>query len=225
MFLRSFVTSLVVSAAVAAPASAQVKLTLPLEPCYVVAQESQRQAITIAASGFTPFNNVTVLLDEIFQTSTQVLLGGNIEGTVPAPFVDRGTRPFTLRLFEAEKPDNAVVASSLVTRISVDQTPRSASTGQRVRFRGRGFMAAGAPVYAHYVFAGKVRRSVRLSTPTGPCGGFSVRRKQFPFKSPQVGKWTIQFDQHPQYDPKAAVRVPITIRVARMAKPASARAR
>ena len=99
-----------------------------------------------------------------------------------------------------------------------------------MRFKGRGFMTPGAPVYAHYVFAGKVRKSVRLGLPKGPCGTFNFKRQQFPFKkSPRRGKWTIQFDQHPRYDPKAAVRVRMTIRVRTTTKqgprPESARAR
>ena len=85
-----------------------------------------------------------------------------------------------------------------------------------MRFRGRGFTDPTRPVYAHYVFAGKSQKTIRLGLPTGDCGLFSVKRKQFPFKkSPQVGVWTIQFDQEPHYDPKAAVRVPLTIRSAR----------
>jgi hypothetical protein len=89
----------------------------------------------------------------------------------------------------------------------------------RVRFRGRGFTAA-APVYAHYVFAGRSRRTVRLGMPTGACGQFSVRRRQFPFRrTPRVGVWTIQFDQQERYDPRAAVRFPLTVKVRRTIKP------
>jgi hypothetical protein len=115
----------------------------------------------------------------------------------------------------------------MVTRLSVEQSPSSASTRQRVRFKGRGFMDFTKPIYAHYVFAGKVRSSVRLGLPKGPCGSFNVRRKQFPFKkkSPDRGKWTIQFDQNSYYDANAAVRVPLTIRVRKMVKPRQPQAR
>jgi hypothetical protein len=108
--------------------------------------------------------------------------------------------------------------------------PAKASTRERVRFRGRGFTmrAPGlipdttvpAPVYAHYVFAGKSRKTVRIGTPTDDCGLISSKRRQFPFKkSPQVGVWTIQFDQEAVYNPKAAIRVPLTIRVRKAIKP------
>ncbi len=215
MFLRTTVSTLLLAAALAAPAAAQTGLVQPLDPCYVVAQPDQRQLIEVKAAGFTPFSFVDVLLDDTQQTQVQVMLDGTIAGQLQAPYVEAGTRPFTLRLSEVNKPENTLVARSLVTRLSVQQSPQSASTGQRVRFKGRGFTTdLTKPVYAHYVFAGKVRKSVRLGLPQGPCGTFNVRRKQFPFKkSPQTGVWTIQFDQNPLYDPKAAVRVPMKIRV------------
>ena len=40
-----------------------------------------------------------------------------------------------------------------------------------------------------------------------------------------MGVWTIQFDQEPSYDPKAAVRVPLTVKVTQAIKPKRARAR
>jgi len=62
--------------------------------------------------------------------------------------------------------------------------------------------------------------------PTGPCGLFSVKRKQFPFKnSPRRGVWTIQFDQERAYNVKAAVNYRLTVRVRKAVKPQRARAR
>ena len=85
-----------------------------------------------------------------------------------------------------------------------------------MRFRGRGFTDLTKPVYMHYVFAGRSKKTIEVGLPTGDCGLFSVRRKQFPFKkSPQVGVWTIQFDQSAKYDPKASPRVPLTVKVRR----------
>jgi len=74
------------------------------------------------------------------------------------------------------------------------------------------------------VFAGKSKKTTPIGLPTGDCGRFSVRRKQFPFKkSPQVGVWTIQFDQSPKYDPQDSPRVHLTIKVRRKIRPTRAR--
>ncbi len=73
-----------------------------------------------------------------------------------------------------------------------------------MRFRGRGFTDPTTAIYAHYVFAGRSQKTVRIGMPEGDCGLFSVKRRQFPFKkSPRIGVWTIQFDQEKVYNPKA----------------------
>ncbi|MBE2316763.1 hypothetical protein DVA67_012335 [Solirubrobacter sp. CPCC 204708] len=218
MLLRSTIVGIAAAVLAAAPAFAQPQLVEPLKPCYVVAQENQRELVTVHAAGFTALSRVDIFLDDVLQDQPSALIDGHVKGTVRAPFEEEGTRPFTLRIAEHGAPANTVTATTMVTRLAVEQTPQRASTAQRVRFEGRGFLTLTTPVYAHYVFAGKARKTVRLGLPKGPCGTFSVRRKQFPFKrSPSEGRWTIQFDQHPQYDPKAAVRVPMTIRVRRTA--------
>ncbi len=178
------------------------------------------------ASGFGPLSWVDVYLDSVQQTlKAQATLDGNVTGAIRAPFPEVPQRTFEVRLIQevaATDPPTtppAASATAQVTRLSVEQVPKQANTNRRVTFRGRGF-TQDLPVYAHYVYAGKSRKTVNLGKPTQPCGLFSVKRKQFPFKSrPQVGVWTIQFDQQPRYDPKAMVRVPLTIKVKRTIKP------
>lgn len=127
----------------------------------------------------------------------------------------------------ATEHDNTAISAARtakVTRLAVAQTPAAAATSERVRFRGRGFTDVTKPVYMHYVFAGRSKKTIQVGLPTGDCGLFSVRRKQFPFKkSPQVGVWAIQFDQSAKYDPKASPRVPLTVKVRRKIKPRPAR--
>ena len=82
-----------------------------------------------------------------------------------------------------------------------------------MRFKGRGFTAA-APVYAHYVFAAKVRKTVKLGAPQGPCGRVSVKRRQIPIRHAANGRWTLQVDNQPTYsaDPVSVlVRIFITV--------------
>jgi hypothetical protein len=225
MLLRALTLGVALAALTAAPASAAPTLE-PLNPCYVAATESQREFVTVKGRGFTPLETVDVYLDNILQPDAPPAnYDTTIEGSIQAPFIEEGQRVFSLRLTERDNAFNTVTATAKVTRLSVEQKPERARTKDRVRFRGRGFMEPGH-VYAHYVFAGKSRRTVRMGMPRGDCGVFSVRRRQFPFKkSPRVGEWTIWFDQVPHYDPQAAVRVPLTIRVRPRIKPERVRAR
>jgi hypothetical protein len=232
MLLRTLLLTAAFAAIGAAPAAALPQLQ-PLKPCYVAAQEDQREFVVVNGLNFTPFAYVDIFLDDTLQPTPvapepepQATFDGTLAGSVQAPFTDSGQRQFTLRVSERANSNNTASAVAKVTRLSVEQLPAKASTRERVRFRGRGFTnrvpgpvpdtTVPAPVYAHYVFAGKSRKTVRIGTPTGDCGLISSKRQQFPFKkSPQVGVWTIQFDQEAVYNPKAAIRVPLTIRVRR----------
>lgn len=227
MLRRTIFLTAAALAATTAPAAAQVAppQLAPLKPCYVAATEEQREWIAISGTGFTPFAMVDVFVDGIQQITSpppQAGFDGSLAGSVRAPFIEEGQRTFTLRATEHDNLADSVMVSSKVTRLSVEQRPAAAATSDRVRFVGRGFTDLTKPVYAHYVFAGRSRKTVRIGLPTGDCGRFSVRRRQFTFKrSPQVGVWTIQFDQQPRYSAKASPRVPLTIRVRRTVKPQS----
>jgi hypothetical protein len=236
MLLRTLLLTAAFAALGAAPAAALPQLQ-PLKPCYVAAQEEQREFVVVNGLSFTPFAFVDIFVDDTLQPKPvppdpepRAAYDGTLTGSVKAPFIESGQRTFSLRVTESANMDNTTSVTSKVTRLSVEQVPARASTADRVRFRGRGFTnrvpgpvpdtTVPAPVYAHYVFAGKSRKTVRIGTPTGDCGLVSSKRKQFSFKkSPQVGVWTIQFDQEPVYNPKAAVRVPLTIKVRRALKP------
>ena len=226
MVFRALIVGAVIAALAAAPASAAPEMD-PLNRCYVAAQPTQREFVMVNARYFTPLATVDVYIDDILQSdpSPRAAFDSTLKGSVQAPFVEEGQRVFSLRLTERGKPENTVSAVSKVTRLSVEQKPERAATNDRVRFRGRGFMKP-APVYAHYVFAGRSRKTVRIGMPYGDCGLFSVRRRQFPFKrSPRIGVWTIWFDQERRYNPQASVRMPLEIRVRSRIKPERARAR
>jgi hypothetical protein len=228
MLLRATLLTVAFAALTAAPAHAGPVLN-PIKPCYVAATEDQRELVTIDGWNFTPFATVVVYVDDIdaqLNPPPQADFDGTLHGTVSAPYIDGLQRRFTVRVAEQANLNNNFAVSAMVTRLMVEQSPERASTKQKVRFRGRGFTELTKPVYAHYVFAGKARKTVRIGLPTGDCGLFSIKRKQFPFKnSPRVGLWTIQFDQEAKYDPKASPRVPLTIRVSRSVKRPRAQAR
>jgi hypothetical protein len=233
MLLRSTLLAAVVSALSAMPALAQ---TAPapfldgIKPCYVAAQESQREFVAVSGHNFTPFAYVDLYIDDIQQPGAgaqpQADVHGLLAGAVQAPFIEEGERTFMLRATEHDNPTVFATHPAKVTRLSVEQTPAAAATRDRVRFKGRGFTDLTRPVFMHYVFAGKSKKTINLGLPTGDCGLFSVKRKQFPFKkSPQVGVWTIQFDQSFKYDPKAQLRVPLTIKVKKTIRPRPAQGR
>jgi hypothetical protein len=233
MHLRPSLAAAVV-ALLAMPAAASAAdspaLTQALKKCYVAAAPGQTEPIDIHANGFMTFAPVDIFIDDTAATlppgSNQPTAdaNGELAGSVFAPYMASGQRFFTLRLTERSKdpaiPGPSVSARSKVTALSVTSSPvKPRNTSTRVRFRGRGFTEPLKLIYAHYVFNGRVRETVRIGKPFGDCGQFSVRRRQFPFKNPRLGAWTVQFDQEQAYNPKALVFTRLKIIVSR--KPGS----
>jgi hypothetical protein len=195
--------------------SARAATLDPLKPCYVSVDQSSREPVQVNAGGFAPGSSVAVAIDgENLQSGLAVLPDGTISGSVAAPFQAAGQRPFTLSVTEEGNPANTVAASSLVTALSLRVKPKRAAPRKRVRFIGRGF-TSGLPVFGHYVFGGKLRKTVRFGVPAGPCGTFDVKRRQIPVKKPRTGRWTLQADTARAYskDPETVfVRLAITVK-------------
>jgi hypothetical protein len=202
-------------ALVAAPvAQAAPVLRQPLKPCYVSAQPTDRQPVTVDAGGFDPFARVAVALDGAPAATWFANATGGLRRQLAAPWVATGERPFSLQLTESAAPASALALTSKVTALSVTLTPARARPSRRVRFAGRGFTAA-RPVFAHYVFGGRLRKTVRLTRPHGDCGTFSARARQIPIRHPRTGQWIVDFDQRRRYAgtlPPVRDRLLITVR-------------
>ena len=210
----------------AAPAAARAVPTIqPLKPCYVTAstaQGPQSEGFQVIAMGFTPNSKVDLTIDgapvdggAALQTDTAGTL--NLPNLVPAPFVESGSRTFTVTLTEQGNPVNTVSTTAKSTALGVTVTPASARPSQRIRFKGLGF-TQDKGIYAHYIHKGKVRKTVRMARRPRDCGGFSARRRQIPIDNPGLGNWIVQFDQSKRYfDPRVRdmvyVRLGIRIRL------------
>jgi hypothetical protein len=201
------------AAAFAAPQAAQAATIEPLAGCYRSVAETERELVRIRAAGFTPGAEVQVLLEGVLVTKVRALEHGDVMGTIEAPYQARGERLFTVTLAESDKPANTVSATSRVAALALRLKPRRAAPSRKVRFLGRGFID-GPEVFAHYVRAGKLRKTVSLGPPQGPCGRVDVRRRQIPVKRPKLGRWTLQVDNRPDYTPDT-VNVQVTINVRR----------
>ena len=194
--------ALALLALLAVPAAAQAATMQPLKACYVSASpdDAQREPVEVVAGGFT--SGAVVDVDVDGQPREAVAgLDGSVRVTAPAPYHPTGWREFNVTATERANPSNYVYAETLVTALELIVAPREARPRSKVRFRVRGF-TAGLPVYAHYLFEERERRTVRLGTPEPPCGSLKVRRRQFPMKRrPKIGEWTLQADHDVVYNP------------------------
>ena len=190
-------TALVLVIPAAPAAAAEIDA---LKRCYVSAgeQEPRRETIAVRGRGFTANSEIDIAIDGVVQASGRADAVGEFQADLKAPYQAEGERPFGIVVAERGNPANVATATSSVTALTVNLRPQRARPGRRVRFRGRGFTGEGA-VYAHYLYGGRVRRTVRIARPQGDCGTFTVRRRQIPVRRPRTGDWTLQVDQRRDY--------------------------
>jgi hypothetical protein len=190
----------------------------PLKPCYVSVKPSVREPVNLRAGGFTANATIDISINGVLQTGVPADAAGSVSGPgIVAPFEPTGSiAPFTVTLAEEGAPQNTVSASSKVAGLALTVRPRRARPSSRVRFRGLGFTAP-RPVWAHYLFHGRLRKTVRfVRRSRGDCGAFSVRARQIPVRRPHTGEWTLQVDQQRIYSAQPdSVYVRLGITVAR----------
>jgi hypothetical protein len=207
----SRMTTRLVGAALAAlallPATAQAAAIAPLKPCYISVTNppgsnppTLREPLDVAGSGFTAGSLVDLSFDGTVDRTVQADAAGNLPPQVLAsPYQAKGQGTFTLTAAERGNPANAVSAPSRKVALALSLKPKKAKPSRRIRFKGSGFTAQKA-VWAHYLYKGKVRKTVRLvKRIKNPCGTFSVKRKQIPIKRPKLGVWRLQVDQQKRY--------------------------
>ena len=170
----------------ALPAAAQAaQLDQPLRPCYATTLDGDgtptSEGITLAVSGFTPNSLVDLTIDgtnyEVGVATDET--GAFVKVDIPAPYIGSGQREFTITATEQGNPLNVVTATARTTALGVSVKPAEATPSTKVRWKGRGF-TADRPVYVHYVYKGKSRKTVKMTNPA-------------------LGRWKVQFDQSKKY--------------------------
>jgi hypothetical protein len=199
--------------ALAAVATAQAAALNPLKPCYVSVTQRvpgepdviTREQLDLAGNGFTPGALIDISIDGTLDRTVQADGAGNLPPqAMQSPYQARGQGTFTLTAAERGNPANTVSVPSRRTALELDLKPAKARPSRRIRFTGAGFTDQRA-VWAHYLYKGKVRKTVRLVRKIdNPCGTFSVRRRQIPIKRPKLGRWRLQVDQQRKYSRRPA---------------------
>jgi hypothetical protein len=203
------------------PAAAQAAaFTVPLKPCYVTAGTAaapQSEGFTVTAAGFGVNSKVQLAIDGQPVPGGEELqadAAGNltVPAPVPAPFIAKGARDFSVTLTDLANPANVATATAKTTALRVGVKPRKARPSRRVRFSGDGFTQA-KPVFAHYLYGGKIRRTVRMVKRTGVCGTWTARKPQIPVDNPASGAWKVQFDQSRKYVKPAELTSGVYVRL------------
>jgi hypothetical protein len=207
MSFRTLAASGALLIALAVPAAAEAATIDPLEkPCYVTAGTKanyEGERIAIRATGFAPNSLVDLSVDGVVvEPSIQTDANGDLGELSPmefkTPFIKKGSAKFTLTLTQQDNPANTASVTGRHTALGVSVKPKRARPSAKIRFKGAGF-TLDKPVYAHYVFNGSVKKTVKMSGGQNACGEWRKRARQIPVNDPSTGIWTVQFDQLKKY--------------------------
>jgi hypothetical protein len=196
--MRRLAAGLPLSLALLVPAAAHGAAVQTDRTCYL---QTAKTNVTVSGNGFAPGAPYDVMLDGTALTggTNTIDAGGAFRGAFEPPTLaeDELERQFAVT---ATSGGLSVTSKFTVTVLKADFSPATGDPQKlRVRFSVAGF-ALNTPnpdVYVHYVDPkGKLKKTVRLGRATGQCGRIArtAKRRLFPFASPRLGKWQLQFD-------------------------------
>ncbi len=196
--------AVILTLALAAPASAQSISVAPVKPCY-----APGDVITATGAGFTAGGPVEIQIDG--ESLGQVGADGAGAFGVPITLgVMRKAKAHALTAIDRTNPAIMATASFLGAAIEVSVKPQNAPAGTKLTLRGWGFMA-GPKVYMHVRGKG-YRSDKRIASAGGACGTFAVRKRIVP-STARDGKYKVQFDHKAKYSKKTRPRTGGTLTV------------
>lgn len=210
-FIPRWVVGLMVAAGcVAAPAVASAATIAPIDPCptYVPGVNGGERYVGVVGSGFLPLTSVNFGYDNGgggggFLTANP--LGGLFGGVLgPNSIIgNRSHHVFSYTLTGSDSQNAAIFGSTKLQVVRFDATtPRRPRPTQTITWRLYGF-PRNKTVWAHYVYHGKIRRTVRFGAPSGPCGLRSFRVRALPTRV-RVGIWRIYLTNSRAFSTKLA---------------------
>ena len=190
-------------AAIAMAAQPAQAATINTVPCFPYVQGVSVK-LPIIGTGFTPggfvrvYTNTGKAAPQILTSSSADAAGAFGIQAFPPAFspLNRNLQTFNLIGEDRTNPAAPILVASTfqVVRFGLTSRPSSPKRpGQKVRYTARGFKA-GQPVYIHFRFGGKTRRTVRLGVAKGPCGIVSKSMRALPTKV-RYGDWRTYTNQ------------------------------
>jgi hypothetical protein len=190
-------------AALAMAAQPAQAATITTVPCFPYVQGVSAK-MPIIGTGFTPSGLVRVhtstgkATPQILTSSSSDAAGAFGIEAFPPSFSpsSRNLQTFNLIGEDRTNPAAPIFAASTfqMARFGLTSSPASPKRpGQKVRYTARGF-TAGKPVYIHFRFGGKTRRTVKLGVAKGACGIVSKRMRALPTKV-RYGDWRTYTNQ------------------------------
>jgi hypothetical protein len=205
-------TALACGASVVAPALASAATVSVDHECYRPGQTTQ-----VTGEGYTPGGEVALsfnLLGASGGTGSDLLLtqadsAGRIAMNTFGPVLPPKESPATVLLAATDQEQAQQGQPPLVsTQFTLENFEAfvypwnrgTGTPGRRAQYDMAGFtLETGRTLYAHYLFNGRLRKTVAVGRLRGPCGELSKSARQFPFRPVPAGIWSIKVDTSRRY--------------------------
>jgi hypothetical protein len=189
---------LAVGAALALPSVAAAG-TVQFTPPVACLQAGQSYAIT--GTGFSP-NRFVSLSGEGVASSYEAGENGSFSTEAGNGVGLSEYDSFTPKTVNVTVTDLNPALSTSFSFMAVkfgSNLPVKGKPNQVVNWEFAGFLN-NAPIYGHYLYERKEKKTVRFGTGQGPCGTLSKRAMRFPIKKPKnFGTWEIRVDSNPKW--------------------------
>ena len=221
-------TALTCGASAVAPALATATTVSVGHECYRPGQPTH-----VSGEGYTPGGEVALTVSVLgadggqgrFLFDTEADSAGKIAMTLKAKRIPSEESPATVLLAATDQEQAQQGPPPLTaTRWQLENFEafvfpwyRGIGTPHgRAHFEMSGFtLETGRTLYAHYLFHGKLRKTVAVGRLTGPCGDLSKTAREFPFRPVRAGIWSIKVDASRRYPNHSVGRMYPHIRVSR----------
>src|SRR4051794_21275339 len=186
-----------VALAVPASASAASLVVTPQKRCY-----SSGESVNLLGTGFSPLGTASVTRDGSPLGTLRTDANGVFNGTLT---VGQTSGKRTKTYSANDDAVSTLTASTQITvsAVRVDLSPANGAPGRRMSIKASGF-ATGKTLWAH-ITKGKSKRTLKIGSLSGACGGLKTRRRLLP-RDAALGLHTIQFDTFRRYDARQPVR-------------------
>ena len=230
MRLNWAVPILVAIGVLASPSSVLARPTLAADyACY-----SESELIQFTGGGYTPGGGVTLYFGAngwIWTYKFTADSAGALFAKIAAPKLsdfDASWPRFTAAVttndqatfgsaFEEAVATTEVTVSiwDVIVKPWATMGPARGRPKHRVTLRTYGWTSLGSTLYAHYLRAGRVQRTVKIGSLEPPCGDLTTTMREFPFRPVPAGRYRIVFDTTKTYSVKDVSRWYKTVVVAR----------
>lgn len=152
----------------------------------------------ITGSGFSPFRTISFMGDGVASSHE-----ADEAGRIDTPFGVGEYDSFTPKTVTVNVTDPINAANNTSFSFSTvkfgSNLPVKGKPTKVVTWEFAGFLN-NAPIYGHYLYERKEKKTVRFGSGEGPCGTLSKRAVRFPIKKPKnFGTWEIRIDSNPKW--------------------------